>query len=189
MSKRTSKPNMSQSLDGMPPLAQSYINAINHVCDRDVQVHNKYFRKLLGIQHKLDDLDVSYDDYAYSVVNTWWPWCKSKHMSSVPINVFCGAKAWNRFIKQHNGTVRIDKPSDDEFTAMVQDELTVAKYYIAARNSVTFRQARNALAPYLPTIMPVPPRKVADAVVKLLAKQYDCPDAKSYDDIIRALIS
>lgn len=116
-----------------PPLVTSYINAVRQICGIDrVFVYKNLYDKFLNVQFILDNKGIEYDEYALSVVNAWWSWCKKKHMKSVPAIMFCGKKAMERFYKERE-TFIADTKADDVTYEELYNEVLYAEVCIHSR--------------------------------------------------------
>jgi len=165
-----------------PLLALSYKAAVMSICGVPTRIAEKNYPRLRAVQKKLDDLNVAYDTYAWTIVKVYWDFCKGKDMRSVPLNIFCGTKAWERFLKILESTVEISTEHDEQWSRMVHAELNAARMYIGAqvsRKMVTLSQMRRGAGQSSPR-----PEVVAE-VERLLGETYGI--SGTYDEIIVAL--
>ena len=165
-----------------PLLALSYKAAVMSICGVPVQIAEKHYPRLRAVQKKLDDLNVAYDTYAWTIVKVYWNFCKSKDMRSVPLNIFCGKKAWVRFLKILESTVEISTDNDEQWSRMVHAELNAARMYIGgqvSRKMVTLSQMRRGAG------QPNPRPEVVTEVERLLGETFGV--SGTYDEMIMAL--
>lgn len=116
-----------------PPLVNSYINAIRQICGLSrVRVQKAQHGWFMNRQTDLNLHSIAYDDYALSVVNAWWPWCKRQGMKSVPATLFCGDKAFDRHLHERD-VFRADTKSADIEYEILYNELIYAEIHIHNR--------------------------------------------------------
>ena len=166
-----------------PLLALSYKSAVMSICGVPTRIAEKDYSRLRSVQKKLDDLNVAYDTYAWTIVKVYWDFCKGKDMRSVPLNIFCGKKAWERFLKILESTVEITTDHDEQWSRMVHAELNAARMYIGgqvSRKMVTLSQMRWGAG------QPSPRPEVVAEVERLLGETFGV--SGTYDEIIYALI-
>lgn len=171
-----------------PPLVLSYTNAVQFVCATYVTVSNKTHPRFIARQKQLDDIDISYDKYAFTVVKSWWEWCRGKGMKNVPINIFCGKKAWNRFLDMQDSTVRLDTTLQEDWSRSVHMELSAAQVYIGSM--LTKRTVPTRLMPIglIRKEFGITRNKYAvSEALELLNMIYNC-DAENYNDIAKVLL-
>lgn len=163
-----------------PALAGSYRNAISAFCGASIQISEKDHPKFRARQTDLDGIDAAYDTYAYTVVKSWWPWCKKQGWRTVTVGIFCGKKAWARFTKSY---VRIESAAEDSWNILVHAEVMAARMYIGAqisKNSLPISQARR-LARSDPT------DEIVSETLKLLNLVFDMNEP-NYDAIIKCIL-
>jgi len=153
------------------PIIVAYKRATKQIIGKWINVAKKHYERMRQLQHRLDEADVEYDEYATSVINAWWGWCKSKRMYCVPATMFCGDKAWSRFMDQRQSSIRIDTKRTSEDAYRLYDNYMSAIRYIDA---------------YMYGNRPVPCR-IDDEVLSLLRSAYNCPDAVTYKEIAIAI--
>lgn len=139
MSEKVSKPKslitrMGRALNkySTPPLVNAYVNAVRQICGiGKIRVAKKHHGRFLELQSLLDRNEIEYDVYALSVVNAWWPWCKSKRMNSVSPSIFYGIASWDRFMRERDVFNADTKSADDEHAALYY-EMLYAKLLISS---------------------------------------------------------
>lgn len=168
-----------------PALAYSYQSALSEICG----IHNRNFKqadfdKILERQRKLDEIGVAYDSFAYTVVKSWYEWCKTQGMHGVPLNIFLGERAWKRFLKMQDSTVRLDTPGEGHRNLAIHNELMAAKMYIDAKLSRRFAMTLPIVRSMVQAEDPEP--DVVEEVESLLSMVYGCTG--DYDAIAKELI-
>jgi hypothetical protein len=168
-----------------PALAYSYQSALSEICG----VHNRSFKqadfdKILERQRMLDDLGVAYDSFAYTVVKSWYTWCKTQGIHGVPLNIFLGENAWERFLKMRDSTVKLDTPGEGQRNLAIHNELTAAKLYIDARLNRRFAMTLGIARSMMQAGEPEP--DIVEEVETLLSMVYGC--SGDYDTIAKTLI-
>jgi len=169
-----------------PALVGAYRNAVSLVCRPGyVKVSKSQHKKFLERQKQLDAAGFTYDRYAYTVIKTWWSWCRGKSMKVVPVNIFCGAKAWEGFLKDMESTVRLDTAAEEDVSKLVHEEMTAAIYFLGAQlgGTVTgMSHVRETLKYADP-----PLDKVRAEAMSLLNELYET-NATDYNDLARQLV-
>jgi hypothetical protein len=145
-----------------------------------------------------DDLrekQIDEKSYTYTIVQLLKSWLVTKKFKSIPINVFCGDWALNRYLKVCNSeTVTIHK--DDNSDELLYSEMMVAKYYISKnldgvfkyKDAVTELEKLLSVAwlrLYEENLITDKFRYIA---VDRLAEEYGVGFCKSYNDIIGKLL-
>jgi hypothetical protein len=172
----------------VPAICTSYKDAVKDVCGRVVYVGKKEYARMRSLQKRLDNVGVAYDVYAYTVVRQWWEWCKSKGMHSVPVNVFCGNKAFDRFTEtlEWQPTVSMETRADAIDNVAMHNELTAARMFVdwTIRGiDRPIREARKRLSALTGPAIMDPSDAIIVEVCGLLGNVYGCTNARTYDDI------
>jgi hypothetical protein len=127
----------------VPLLGYSYQGAVNTICGAPVQIAQKFYAPLKAMMTKLDELVVAYDTFSYTVVQSYWPWCRDQlHMRIVPLKIFCGKAAWDKFAELNESTVKLPTPNEAEWSDMVHKELNAARMYIGAQVNRTLKKGK-----------------------------------------------
>lgn len=101
-------------------------------------------------------------------------------MQTVSIGIFCGKKAWDRFLEMMDSTVRLTTASDDNWNAALHNEMTAARIYISTnlrKQAVSLKYLRHHLK------CTNPREDIMTEALRLLNMAFDT-NAQSYDDII-----
>jgi len=115
-----------------PQLVFHYTRATKKIYNKDVWVPTLEFPKFRVLEDDLREMEASSKDYAYTVLEILKTWVRNHHLSYVPVNVFCGDFAFNKFKKVYNSeTVRIEETSEAE---LEHSERMVAEMYISKMN-------------------------------------------------------
>ena len=166
-----------------PLLALSYKSAVLSVCGVPVKVGEKQYPKLKALQTRLDGKGVAYDTYGYTIVRVYWNFCKEHGMNLVPLKIFCGKAAWERFCNILDSTVEISSEHDEQWSEMVHKELSAAQMYIGAQirgRAVTLSQMRKLAG------QPEPSADVVAEAQRLLSESTGTKG--TYDEMILSLI-
>ncbi len=110
-------------------LAEHYRNANGSVFGTFPFVRKEHYPKFLVMEDDLREDGISCKDYAYTVINIFRKWTIDKGMNYVPINVFLGKVAYNKFLKVYQSESVII-PTNDDKDKMLYSELLVARAYI-----------------------------------------------------------
>lgn len=132
----------------VPPLVSCYVNAVRGVCATKVYVNPTMYPRFEVLQNRLLQTGISLDRYAFTVVKTWWEWCRSKNMRIVPPKIFYGKAAWGRFMGMQKSTVVMQTEAEGSWHRDVHQELTAALAYIGAAvrgRAFSLSQARKAV--------------------------------------------
>ena len=180
IAKKRSKSNMLKALSlwAEPTLVGIYRHAVQYVCGVDfVSVKKSMYPKFTSLQHQLDNKGISYDRYAFTVVKQWNRWCKAARMKFVSAGIFCGEKAWRRFMDDlvSKPTVVLSMPTEDDWSECVHNELMAAQQFIMSDGAELLEYFRE----YPEPIVVDPNLNVIQEVLSILNLLYDC-DAKDY---------
>ena len=171
--------------DSEPALCACYRQAIKAVCGRFVRIKDTDYPKFLARQRQLTKEGEAFDTYAYTVVKEWWPWCSQKKMGTVPVGIFCGPKAWSKYVSTRKH-VRIESPIDTDWNILVHNEMNAARIYIGAAlrpAPMSIARARELSKGELH-----PSQEVIDEVVRLLNLLYARDaEAETYDEIYQQI--
>ena len=115
-------------LEAVPPLVTAYTHASDKICSRPIKVNIKHYSKFGELQHKLDVLEIPYDKFAHAVVGHWYGFCRSKGLSHVPVHIFCGPAAWNKFMSEH--IVAVTSSVESTIQWHEHQDITIAMLYI-----------------------------------------------------------
>lgn len=170
-----------------PALVGAYRNAISLICRPGfIAVSKKQYPLFLKRQRQLDDAGFTYDRYAYTVIRTWWPWCNGKmHMKVVSVNIFCGNKAWEGFLKDMGSSVRLNTAAEEDISKLVHEEMTAVVYHLGSQLSGVMSSislVRQSLGYADP-----PLDKVVGEVMDLLNQLYEI-EAADYDQLLNQLL-
>jgi len=135
-----------------PQLVLAYTRATEKIYGKKVWVPTLEFSKFWVMEDDLREMGASPREYAYTVLKSLKSWAKSHGLDYVPIKVFLGKFAFNKFVKIWNSkTIVIDDDKNDE-TEVIHSELLVAEAFIEERlhgNNVSFDQTVKNLRPVL----------------------------------------
>lgn len=167
-----------------PALAYSYRAACINICRvQHINISKKDHPKILDRQRMLDAKGIAYDTYAYTVVKTYWQWAKEKGMKVIPISMFCGDAAWERFCELEDSTVRLETASDEHWNLAVHSELMAAKMYIGGKLDFRFALTLDLAREFAHSVDPS--RSVIAEVERLVGMMYGVEG--SYNEIAREL--
>lgn len=175
-------------------LSRYYRQANEEVFGVSPFIRPEYESKFSVLEDDLREMGVSPKTYAFTVVRVLQPWARNKGMKTIPINVFCGKFAFDKFLKVHK-TETVEIVEEDDFDKMLYSELLVVRAYIHANtkngNVVRLRKVVEELQPMLPAgwLEAYECRKgrpIREALA-ILAKEFDLPNARSYTDIVDTL--
>jgi hypothetical protein len=146
---------------------------------------------------ELKRMGINSINYASFVINAYLDWCLKKGMGKVPINLFLGQAALNRYLREAEETGRDDIGEMDMDHLIVQSEAEVAAAYIARTvdgDTVTYADIIRELAPALANnwLERRDDLTVEDKldILQQLRIQFQLNGTKieSYDDIVVALL-
>lgn len=123
--------DLKRKLSSDPQLIYHYKNAIKAVFGIHTRVNANKHVKFSEVEKELVDKNISLRDYAYGVVVMLEKWVSDKNMKLLPVNVFLGDWAFNKYLKVHNSvSVTIDNVNSDIAVNLLWSELLVARTYI-----------------------------------------------------------
>lgn len=116
---------------GEPQLLRYYKLAMEEVYGTYVRVKKDKFTRFISKEKELLKLGVEPKDFAYGVAILLERWVREKKFKTVPVNVFLGKWADDKYMKVRNSvSVTIDPINSDESVNLLWSELLVAKTYI-----------------------------------------------------------
>jgi hypothetical protein len=139
--------------------------------------------RILERQQMLDEEGIAYDTYAYTVVKAYWKWAKSKGMKVIPIAMFCGDAAWEKFCEIEASTVKLETAGDEHWNLAVHSELMAAKMYISGKLDFRFALVLGLAREFAHSVDPSP--SVVAEVERLVGMVYGVEG--SYDEIAKEL--
>lgn len=184
-----------RSSDIRPSSWQEYVDAHRRVFGRPVMPKKDvYIQAFFELDVQLLEMGVSSKEYAITVVTMLERWARAKGWRSIPVNVFCGKMAMERFLQvQQSKYVRIrpDKEEDELF----HSELVAARYFVHKNiqngTLVRFGDAVEEIAPMLSERWlklykgEGEGRRPVPEVLEILEKEYNLTSpATSYWDIV-----
>lgn len=150
---------------------------------------SKHIERFEAFEKKLRDLYVPPRDYAFTVVHMLRGWVKDKGFEFLPVNVFLGSWAFNKYMKQHNSEY-VDIQYDCSPHVLLYDELNVARLYIQERGRrlcFIVEELRPLLSMGWIESYKIGSRPVQQAL-DVLRFEFNVLSATSYNDIIEALV-
>jgi len=185
-----------KKLSGKPQLVAYYTLSMEDVYGVYSRVARKLYDRFFSKEKELIDKGVTPKDYAYGVAIMLEKWVKDKGFSSVPVNVFLGSWAWNKFMKVHDSvSVRIDNVTSDEDVGLLWSELLVARTYIQSslvdntRLSDVVEDLRPLLSESWLELYEKDDRMRLETLALMqLENEYMVKCPNSYSDIVTALV-
>ncbi len=165
-----------------PLLAAAYRAAVIVVCGVDyMRIKQWDYNRFRLRQKELDADGIAYDDYATSVVKSWWGWCRLQGMRTVSVPIFCGLKALERYHRDkiRHPHVEITTLAEDTHQARITEETLVVELYIGGYPLTTLLHVRDIVANF--QVYPPEP-DIVEEVLDLMNRAYGF-DAKDYDQL------
>ena len=184
--------NLKYPLINKPALAAYYESAHKQVLNRTCYIRKNEYPMFETFSDDLRELNIGCRDYAYAVVKLLQSWLQEKKFYRIPVNVFCGDWALNKFKKIDDSQyVRITEPEEDKTVEIVQSELLVARAYIEYNLKDVYRM-KDVVKDLRPLLSkewlecPEDKRPITE-VLEMLCKDYGLPLTSSYNNVIRSL--
>lgn len=112
----------------VPYLVMCYTTYHKDIYNAKVYVHEKHYGIFRIVEDDLRELGATPVEYTKTVLNMLKNWAHDKGLKSVPIRVFCGDWAFNKFKKVYKSdTIDI---SNNGVDGILHSELLVARAYI-----------------------------------------------------------
>jgi hypothetical protein len=174
-----------------PAILPHYLSANEEVFNRHVGIPPKDYNRLLTLQDELREHGIDYKDYAYTVVRLYGAWCKKWNRRQVPLSIFCGSRALQRYMKVAAKASVEMRPTGDG--KLLYSEMLVAHTYINWSLEGKWQPIRNVMDEVLVMldrqwIVMFHEHKrgeLVDKALELLCKEYGVKDALDYDDLVR----
>ena len=178
-----------------PQLVSHYTNATYKIFGKRVWVSTMDFSKFRVLEDDLREIGVSSKDYAYTVLAALQTWTKEHHMDHVPVQMFCGKFAFQKFMKVWKSeTISLAHVTDAE---LKHSERMVAEMYISevlSRNmNIAFDHVVNELRPllskaWLEMYDHGGYRMCSGEIIDELCDEYHVPYAKDYYTLVVEII-
>lgn len=176
----------------MPNLASFYIKAHEEIFNVRVFVPESKYGIFRVTEDDLREHGIWPMEYAYTVVRVLKSWAKSKSMSKIPINVFCGKFALDKF-RKINESETVDvivKNVDNIEEELLHNELIVARLFIQHNANCDYpiripdvvKQLKPMLGKHWLEAYHLGTRPISDAI-DVLCEEYKLSYAKDYYDI------
>jgi DNA-directed RNA polymerase subunit N (RpoN/RPB10) len=175
----------------MPQLARDYVDTTNILFGLRVFVAKKDYALFRVMSDDLRDKHIDELDYTTTVLPLLKGWAKFRGLSYVPVKVFCGNYALNKFVtyrKKFPSSI-MSTVAEDVDNEVLYSELSVARYCVV--NGLEIEIAVAELKPLLSRHWlrryEEDKRPIAEAM-EILVDEFCAPNARNYDDITRTLI-
>jgi hypothetical protein len=124
-----SQKDLKQNSYNRSQLITHYRSAAKKVFGKEPYVHPKHISKFLVFEDDLRERGIGTYDYATTVVAMLEPWARKRNINYIPVNLFLGQYALDRYMSIANSdTVTISIGDDKD--EILYNELMVARLYI-----------------------------------------------------------
>ena len=187
--KKSSQPNWLG--DEFPAIVPHYIDANKEVFGGKIYVHPASYSKLKVLQDELRERGIDYKHYTYTVIRLYGAWAKKYKRKQVPLSIFCGPKALERYLKLADKKSVEMRPTDDG--ELLHSEITAATTYIELAVSGEWQPMREVVTSIEQMLSPKwidlfaehKRSKLIDKALEILCNQYGVKDAVNYDDLVK----
>ena len=124
-----SQKDLKQNSYNRSQLIIHYRSAAKKVFGKEPYVHPKNISKFLVFEDDLRERGIGTYDYATTVVAMLEPWARKRSISYIPVNLFLGQYALDRYMSIANSdTVNISISDDKD--EILHSEILVARLYV-----------------------------------------------------------
>jgi hypothetical protein len=178
-----------------PQLVLYYTKATEKIFGKKVWVSTMDFSKFRVLEDDLREIGASSKDYAYTVLSALQYWTKDHHMDYVPVGVFCGKFAFQKFGKiWKSETVSLIDTPDAELR---HSERMVAEMLIARNMSGQVMTNIDGVVSELRPLLSRAWLEMYDhgryrmcsgEIIDELCAEYHVEYAKDYQDLVREIM-